>query len=162
MFEKIKLLFGGRDREGYDRHGFDKNGRDREGYDRRGFNKRGIHKITGTKYDEAGYNAQGFDSDGEHYEYAHLKGNRISLLEQGILCIDLHGMNVRAAVSMLEEVLSSYYDIHRIVLIHGHVHGTGLRNVIRTFEHPRIAETVTDLYNEGMTIFEIREKEDDQ
>lgn len=162
MFEKIKLFFGGRDSQGYDRHGFDKTGRDRDGYDRRGFSRKGIHKITGTVYDEEGYNVKGFDSDGEHREYAHLKGNRISFLEQGILCIDLHGMNVKAAVLLLEEVLSSYYDIHRIILIHGHVHGSSLRNVISTFDHPRITKIITGLYNEGMRVFDIKEKENDE
>lgn len=156
MLNKLRMLFGGRDAEGYDRFGYNEKGIDRQGYDRRGFNRKGIHKVTGTRFDESGYNKEGFDADGEHMDYAELKGRRHQLLEDGILRLDLHGMNVKAAVSLIETTLDEHIEIKRLILIHGHVHGNSLRNIVSTFEHPRIDNIITELYNQGMTIFELK------
>ena len=155
MLDKLRMLFGGRDSEGYDRFGFDEKGIDREGFDRRGFNKKGIHKATGTSFDEEGYNKQGFDADGEHMDYAELKGRRHEILEEGILKLDLHGMNVKAAVALIEGTLEDT-SVKRLILVHGHVHGNSLRNIVSTFEHPRIENILTELNNQGMTIFELK------
>ena len=161
MFRKlintIILLFGGYV-DGYNRAGYDRAGYDRQGYNRRGFNKKRKHRDTGTWFDPYGYNSDGFDENGEHMDYAHLKGRRCETLDEGIVQVDLHGMSVRAAVNYLEELLDSGLplDTYRLVIIHGYNSGQRLKSLVRGLDHPRIGYIETDIYNEGMTIYELR------
>ncbi|MBQ9460455.1 MAG: Smr/MutS family protein [Clostridia bacterium] len=72
--------------------------------------------------------------------------------------LDLHGHTVESARRLLTETLRSLpAEVRELEVIHGYHQGTAIREMIRSFKHPRIERKILGM-NQGSTIFELKAK----
>lgn len=72
--------------------------------------------------------------------------------------IDLHGMKVNSAKELLNIRLRTLpKDTREVVVVHGYHGGTALRDMVRSYQNPKIERKFIGL-NQGETIFAIKEQ----
>ena len=74
------------------------------------------------------------------------------------MTIDLHGMTCAQAKEELDRTLRSIpQDTRELTVVHGYHGGTTLRDLVRSYRHPKIERKMLSM-NNGSTVFIIKKK----
>lgn len=72
------------------------------------------------------------------------------------MSVDLHGLTKEQARQKLLDTLKTLpRDVRELTVVHGYRGGTALRDMVRSFSHPKVERKILGL-NQGETVFVIK------
>ena len=68
------------------------------------------------------------------------------------IMVDVHGMTVKAAKRLINNIINMAMTVVEIVIIHGYNHGTAIKDMLlNRFENSHIDHIFSDEFNMGVT-----------